>query len=64
MKCEEEVAKLPLPPLDQENGPQPRLPRLSLCRDPWSLPVIETPGLFSYHLRPLVSVLCYLISGG
>ena len=64
MKCEEEVAKLPLSPRDHENEPEPRPPRLSLYRDPWSLPVIETPGLFSCHLRPSVSILCYLISGG
>ena len=64
MKCEEEVAKLPLPPLDHENGPEPWPLRLSLCRDPWSLPVIETPGLFSCCLRPSVSILCYSISGG
>ena len=64
MKCEEEVAKLPLLPLAHKNGPQPRLQRLSWCRDLWSLPIIETPGLFFYHLRSLVSVLCYSISGG
>ena len=46
MKCEEEVAKLPLLPLAHENGLQPRPQRLSWCRDPWSLPVMETPGLF------------------
>ena len=63
-KCEEEVAKLPLPPLAHENGLQPRPQRPSWLRDPWSLPVMETPGLFSYHLRPSVSVLCYSISGG
>ena len=64
MKCEEEVAELPIPPLDHENGLRPWPQRLSWCRDPWSLPVMETPGLFIYHLRPSVSVLCYSISGG
>ena len=46
MKCDEEVAKLPLPPLAHENGRQARPQRLSWCRDPRSLPVMETPGLF------------------
>ena len=64
MKCEEEVAKLPLSRRDHENGPEPWPQRLSLYRDPWSLHVIKTPGLFSCHLRPSVSVLCYSISGG
>ena len=57
MECEEEVAKLPLLPLAQENSPR----RLSWCRDLWYLPVIETPGLF--FLRPSVSVLCCSVSG-
>ena len=47
-KCEEEVAKLPLPPLAHENGLQPWPQMLSWCRDPWSLPVMETPGLFFF----------------
>ena len=49
MKCEEEVAKLPLPPLAHKNGLQPWPQRLSLCRDHWSLLVMETPGLFFYR---------------
>ena len=58
MEWEEEVAKLPLPPLAHENSPR----RLSWCEDLRCLSVIETPGLF--FLRPLVSVLCCSISGG
>ena len=50
--------------LPTKNGLQPQLQRLFWCGDPWSLSIIETPGLLFYHLRSLVSVLCYLISGG
>ena len=38
-ECEEEVAKLPPPPLDHENQ------RFSLCRDLRHVSVIETYGL-------------------
>ena len=64
MKWEEKVARLPLPPLAHREWTAALASEALLVwrplvsfdyGDPWSL---------FYHLRPLVSVLCYSISGG
>ena len=64
MKWEEKVAKLLLPTLAHKEWTAALASEASLVwrplvsfvhRDPWSL---------SYHLRPLVSVLCFSISRG
>ena len=45
MKWEEKVARLQLRLLPTKKGLQPWIQRLFWCRDPWSLSVMETPGL-------------------
>ena len=64
MKWEEQVARLPLPPLAHREQIAASVSEALLVWRPLVSFYYGDPWSPFYHLRPLVSVLCYSISGG